>query len=157
MAFGVYVAWVIVNAPEPVGIAPTLGPWAPWAGVVLTSIGFNLYSVAPKGALRWILFANVIVYAAQVLGSLLVGAALSGFAGAMVLEPVARAVQRFGSAPPPGALGFIGVSEAASQTGSLGLIVQVFISLLAIALGTLVGASLSREVRAAVHTWRYAA
>ena len=97
------------------------------------------------------------------------GAALSGFAGAMVLEPVARAVQRFGSAPPsvvlrtsgyfllvPGALGFIGVSEAASQTGSLGLIVQVFISLLAIALGTLVGASLSREVRAAVHTWRYA-
>ena len=56
----------------------------------------------------------------------------------------------------PGALGFIGVSEAASQTGSLGLIVQVFISLLAIALGTLVGASLSREVRAAVHTWRYA-
>lgn len=170
LAFGVYVAWVIVNAPEPVGIAPTLGPWAPWAGVVLTSIGFNLYSVAPKGALRWILFANVIVYAAQVLGSLLVGAALSGFAGAMVLEPVARAVQRFGSAPPsvvlrtsgyfllvPGALGFIGVSEAASQTGSLGLIVQVFISLLAIALGTLVGASLSREVRAAVHTWRYAA
>ena len=166
LAFGVYAAWHVVDAPPVSGWAPLLGPWAPWVGVVLTSVGFNLYMVAPKGALRWILFGNLVVYAAQFTGSVLVGPALSGFAGAMVLEPLARAIQRFRSAPPtvvlrtsgyfllvPGALGFISVSEAASTVGSLSMIVQVFLSLMAIALGTLVGASVSREIRAAVRTW----
>lgn len=166
LAFGVYAAWQLVDMPATRGAPAMLGLWAPWVGVALTSIGFTLYMVAPKGALRWILFVLLVVYAAQFAGSFIVGPALSGFAGSLVLEPLGRAVQRFLGAPAtvvlrtagyfllvPGALGFIGMSGFAAETGSLALLVQVFVSLLAIGLGTLVGASLNHDVHAAVRTW----
>lgn len=55
----------------------------------------------------------------------------------------------------PGAMGFIGLSEAAAGTsGATGTILQTFGSLIAIAIGMVIGAGLSRDVTAVRRAWR---
>lgn len=168
LSFGVFAAITVMHEHAATTPPAQLGPWAPWLGVVLTAIGYTLFSVAPRGAFPWILFALVVAYGAQSLGSVLVGAELSGFVGAVVVIPVVHLVRRLRWAPPspvmltcaywllvPGALGFIGLSEAtAGADGAANTIVQTFVSLVAIAIGMVVGAGFSRDVSAVTRAWR---
>lgn len=171
LAFGVF-AGISAGGPPPAasGTAEQLGWWAPWAGVLLVSFGYYLFSAAPRGSWIWILYALVVAYSAQLLGNLLVGAELSGLIGAIIVIPAVYLAGRLRAAPStaimltcgywilvPGAMGFIGLSEAASGTaGATQVILRTFASLLAIAIGMLLGAGLSRDVTAVSRGWRSA-
>ena len=116
------------------------------------------------------MYALVVAYAAQLLGNVLVGAELSGLIGALIVIPAVTLAGRLKSAPStaimltcaywllvPGAMGFIGLSEAASGTaGATSTILRTFGSLMAIAIGMVLGAGLSRDVSAVAAGWRQA-
>lgn len=170
LAFGVYAGISIAGQPPAPTTAPTqLGSWAPWIGIALVSLGYYLYSSAPRRSLAWILYALVIAYSAQLLGDTLVGAEMSGLIGAIIVIPAVMLAGRLPSAPAtavmltcaywllvPGAMGFIGLSEAASGTsGATSTILRTFGSLTAIAIGMLLGAGLSRDVTAMSRGWRH--
>ncbi|KQY77387.1 hypothetical protein ASD13_01480 [Microbacterium sp. Root1433D1] len=171
LAFGVYAGISLAGEPPPPTTAPVqLGAWAPWAGIVLVALGYYLYSAAPRRSLMWILYALVVAYSAQLLGDALVGAEMSGLVGALIVIPAVMLAGRLAASPStavmltcaywllvPGAMGFIGLSEAASGTsGATDTILRTFGSLTAIAIGMLLGAGLSRDVMAMSRGWRQA-
>lgn len=169
LAFGVYAGISIAGQPPAPTTTPTqLGSWAPWVGIALVGLGYYLYSSAPRRSLVWILYALVVAYSAQLLGDVLVGAEMSGLIGAIIVIPAVMLAGRLRTAPAtavmltcaywllvPGAMGFIGLSEAASGTsGATSTILRTFGSLTAIAIGMLLGAGLSRDVTAVARGWR---
>jgi hypothetical protein len=109
-----------------------------------------------------------VAYAAQLLGDRLLGPELSGLVGAIIVIPAVALAGRVKAAPStaimltcaywllvPGAMGFIGLSEAASGTsGATSTILRTFGSLMAIAIGMVIGAGLSRDVSAVARGWR---
>jgi uncharacterized membrane protein YjjB (DUF3815 family) len=127
--------------------------------VLVYGVGAAAYFSAPRGALRWLLLVLFTAWVGQRLGSLLVGANVSGFVGALAMTPVALAVARLPGGPPsqvtflpafwllvPGAIGLIGVTEVVGDPGSAGLqsLVQPVAAIVAIALGVLCGTALYR-------------
>lgn len=169
LAFGVYAGLSVAGATDSATTHPQqLGAWAPWAGIALVSLGYYLYSAAPRRSLVWILYALVVAYSAQLLGNLLVGAELSGLLGALIVIPAVHLAGRLRASPPPavmltcaywllvpGAMGFIGLSEAAAGTAGAGsTLLQTFGSLLAIAIGMMLGAGLSRDATTVARGWR---
>ncbi|MGP6172512.1 threonine/serine ThrE exporter family protein [Microbacterium sp. A204] len=169
LTFGVYAGLSVAgNPPSPTGAGEQLGTWAPWVGIVLVSIGYYFFSAAPRGSLIWILYALVVAYAAQLLGNVMLGAELSGLVGALIVIPAAYLAARLKAAPSaaimltcaywllvPGAMGFIGLSEAAAGTsGATTAILRTAGSLIAIAIGMMLGAAFSRDVTAVARGWR---
>ena len=168
LAFGVYAGMIATGQLPADEDAASLGAWAPWVGIVLTGIGYALWSSAPKGALPWVIAALAVAHGAQVLGNLVTGPELSGFLGALVVAPFARLAGRFPSAPPaivlticgfwilvPGALGFIGVTEAASHSSdAVATLFTTAITIIAIAIGMLVGSGLTRDLSAVRRAWK---
>lgn len=169
LAFGVFAAIVVCGRPAEVDVhAFQLGAWAPWAGILLVSVGYYFFSAAPRRSLVWILYALVVAYSAQLIGNLLLGAELSGLVGAALAVPAISLAARLRAAPPaaimltcaywllvPGAMGFIGLSEAAAgASGATNTILQTFGSLIAIATGMLIGAGVSRDAVAVARGWR---
>jgi len=170
LGFGVFAAFTIVGEITPGTSGQRLGSWAGWVGVLLTAAGYVLFSSAPRGAFLWLVACLYVTVAAQHLGNVLLSPELSGFVGALVVVPFTAAVGRWKSAPPtivmlipafwllvPGALGFIGISQAASETydGSEALVATT-LALLSIALGILVGTGIARNTAAVRRTWREA-
>lgn len=172
LAFGVYAGLAVAGGPGASAQHPVqLGAWAPWAGIVLVSIGYYLFSSAPRRSLLWLLYALVVAYSAQLLGNVIVGPELSGLVGALVVIPAVTLAGRLKAAPSravmltcaywllvPGAMGFIGLSEAASGTaGATNTILQTFGSLIAISIGMVLGAGLSRDASTLARGWHAAA
>ncbi|MGM7699213.1 threonine/serine ThrE exporter family protein [Microbacterium sp. A84] len=171
LAFGVYVGISVGGQPPTsTGTAEQLGAWAPWVGILLVSLGYYLFSASPRGSLVWILYALVVAYSAQLLGNLLLGAELSGLIGAVIVIPAVYLAGRLKAAPStaimltcaywllvPGAMGFIGLSEAAAGTaGATTTLLRTFASLFAIAIGMMLGAGFSRDFTAISRGWRSA-
>jgi len=169
LAFGVFAGISVGGQPPPAsGAATQLGSWAPWVGILLVAIGYYFFSATPHRSFLWILYALVVAYSAQLLGNVLVGAELSGLVGAIIVIPaVSLAGKLKGSPSPaimltcaywllvPGAMGFIGLSEAAAGTsGAADAIMRTFASLIAIAIGMVLGAGLSRDVTAVSRGWK---
>lgn len=169
LAFGVFAGITVAGEPTAAAVPGVeLGAWAPWVGILLVSLGYYLFSSAPRGSLVWILYALVVAYAAQLLGDLLLGAELSGLVGALIVIPAVHLAGRLKAAPStaimltcaywllvPGAMGFIGLTEAAAGTaGASDTILRTFGSLIAISIGMLLGAGLVRDVTAVVRGWR---
>jgi uncharacterized membrane protein YjjP (DUF1212 family) len=159
LTFGVFAATTLVGGLPTASPQPLLGPWAGLLGVALVAVGFTLFMSAPKGALLWIFLSLAVTYGAQALGAVAIGAGLSGFVGAVVVAPFTRFASHFRTSPPasvmslacfwllvPGALGFIGLSGVA-EGGVAGIqtLATAGISVLSIALGAIVGISLSRD------------
>jgi uncharacterized membrane protein YjjP (DUF1212 family) len=134
-----------------------LGSWAGWIGVAVFGVGHFIFGPAPRRSLLWLWLTLYVAYAAQVLGGNLWGASVSGFAGAILLPPLAHWIERRRTGPPtmvsflpafwmlvPGALGLQGVTEIFTSDGTAGIsdFTNTIISVLAIALGVLVGSSL---------------
>ncbi len=139
------------STPEP---TPLLGSWAPWLGVLVFAVGTELQDSVPRRTLPWLLLMLYAAWGAQLVGELLIGPVLSGFAGGLVVAPLAMFIERFRSAPPalvsflpafwllvPGALGLIGVTELVSAEPVAGVtsFVDALVSIISIALGILVG------------------
>ncbi|MEF3402394.1 threonine/serine ThrE exporter family protein [Agromyces sp. CCNWLW203] len=168
LVFGVFAGMSVAGVSAPSGDTPVqLGAWAPWAGIALVGLGYYFFSAAPRRSLAWILYALVVAYSAQLLGNLVLGPELSGLVGALLVIPAVNLAGRLKGAPSkgimltcaywllvPGSMGFIGLSEAASGTaGAMSTILQTFASLIAIAIGMVLGAGLSRDATAIARGW----
>lgn len=171
LAFGVFAGLTVAGEQATSEVHPEqLGAWAPWLGILFVSIGYYFYSSAPRRSLLWLLYALVVAYSAQLFGNLLLGAELSGLVGALVVIPAVALAGRLKAAPSravmltcaywllvPGAMGFIGLSEAASgAAGATSTILQTFGSLIAISIGMVLGAGLSRDATTLTHGWQSA-
>ncbi len=147
----------------------TLGPWAPWLGVLVFGIGQYFASSAPRRTLFWLLFVLYVAYAAQAGSSLFLGPLGASFVAGAVVLPVAYSVQTRRSGPPvpvtflpafwllvPGALGLEGVAKlvAADDAGGLGDFLNALLTIVAIAVGVLVGTGLSERLGRVTSTWR---
>ena len=166
LTFGILVGLGLAGSPPRGTGATQLGLWAPWLGVAIVAVGFLLYSSAPRGSLVYLLVALYAAYGAQTLGATLLGPLLSGFAGGLVIVPLSELLARLRNAPPaavlllpafwilvPGALGLRGLSQLATGLGAAN-VTSTVIALFAIALGILVGSSLTRDARTVRRTWR---
>jgi uncharacterized membrane protein YjjP (DUF1212 family)/uncharacterized membrane protein YjjB (DUF3815 family) len=163
LVFGIIAAIAIVGSPPPESfVEPPVEPfggWAQVAGVLLLGVGYYFHLSAPRGSLPWIWLVLAVASFGQWLGALIHGANFGGFAGGLLLTPVAYLIQYRFRGPPvlvtflpafwlltPGALGVISLSELVSQNAALGirsLFVLVF-GIVSIALGILTGSALAR-------------
>lgn len=160
LAFGILVGAQLVGFPGVSSTHPgSIGWWAPWVGVLVFGIGQYLNSSAPARSLPWLLLTLYLAWTAQFLGGLVDGA-FGAFAGGLAVVPIAYAAQRHHGPPAqvvflptfwllvPGALGLAGVSELVGAGGGHGLsdLFTALLSVIAIALGVLVGSSLSHSL-----------
>jgi uncharacterized membrane protein YjjP (DUF1212 family) len=155
-AFGIPSSDALANDPSNL-----LGWWAPWVGVAAVAVGTYLYYSPPERSFWWLLVVLYAAWVGQFLGGEAFGAYVGGFLGALVMTPIAYAVERRPSGPPalvsflpafwllvPGALGLIGVTEYLADDTAAGI--QDFLgtvgSIIAIALGVLCGYPLYRSL-----------
>lgn len=162
LAFGVLIGLQLLGPQTPE--APThlhqLGWWAPVLGVLLIGLGHSWRASAPPKSLPWLLVVLYAAFAAQKLGVLIGGGLLGSFLGGLVAVPAAYLVQRNRNAPPtqvaflpafwmlvPGGIGLTGVSELITKSDPNGLhvLVNTTLTVLAIALGVLVGSGLATK------------
>jgi uncharacterized membrane protein YjjP (DUF1212 family) len=170
LTFGIALGVEIAGFPPPSGgSAASLGGWAPWAGVVVFGIGQFIASSAPRGTLGWLLVVLYVGYGVQALSGLALGTLGASFLAATVVLPVCYAIQSRRSGPPvpvtflptfwllvPGALGLQGVARivGADQAAGLGDFISALLSIVAIAVGVVVGSGLSERIGRATSTWR---
>jgi uncharacterized membrane protein YjjP (DUF1212 family) len=159
LAFGILLGGHLIGLPSKEPSVAALGWWAPWVGVVLVGIGFFLHFSAPARSLPWLLVVLFIVWGAQAVGTALAGGLAGAFLGGLVVTPAAYFVQSQPGGPPaqvtflpsfwmlvPGAIGLTGVSQLviSGSSSSLNDITQALLTIVAISLGQLVGASLTQ-------------
>ena len=122
MAFGIVAAAELVGSPAAHLLDrpfDRLGPWAPWIGLVILTLGQYLHNCAPRRTLLPILVVLIFAYAGQLAGAALFGADVSGFFGALAMTPVVFWMSETAWGPPsmvtflpafwllvPGAAGF---------------------------------------------------
>lgn len=142
--------------------------WAPWLGAMIFGIGASLHFSAPKRSLRWMILVMLAAFGAQRIATHLGVNELSGFFGMLVATPLGYLIQQKFKGPPsmvtflpsfwllvPGSLGLISVTQMLGDraAGVDGLISAIF-GIAAIALGTLVGASLYKWLTERFGLWR---
>jgi uncharacterized membrane protein YjjP (DUF1212 family) len=134
--------------------------WVAIAGVLCFAIGIFLHFSCPTSALGWVLLTLVVAYGAQVVGAVLIGPDFSGFVGAVVVTPLVLAIAALRRGTPsqltflpafwllvPGAAGLIGLTEAIGGGGGVADFASALTSVVAIALGVLIGTALYRGLR----------
>jgi len=164
LSFGIYAGYAIADTPQPYVAPSPLEWWGPLLGVVVFGIGMYVNSSAPRDSLLWLLVMLLITFGAQQLGAYVGEASFSAFTGGLVVVPIATIVQRLKGPPAqvailpafwllvPGALGLAGVTGLVSLgPGNQGL-VNAFLTVVAVALGVLVGSSLTAT--ATQRRWR---
>jgi len=142
--------------------------WIPWAGAVVFVIGTSIHFSAPRNSLGWLLLVALCAFAAQRSAAVLFGSQVSGFFGALVATPLAYLIQMRFKGPPaavtflpsfwllvPGSLGVLSVTRMLSdRDGGLDELIIVVFSVVSIALGTLVGASMYRWLTERFGWWQ---
>ncbi|GGK54014.1 threonine/serine ThrE exporter family protein [Nocardia camponoti] len=164
MSFGLFVGISVLGTLKNVPISHAqLGWWAPLLGVLLIGYGHSWRSSAPQNSVGWLLLVLYVTYAAQFIGKHISGPLTGAFLGGLVAVPAAYLIQGRKHAPPtqvaflpafwmlvPGGITLTGISDLimpnAHETtgqGGLGVIVSAFLTVMAIALGVMVGSSLT--------------
>lgn len=162
LAFGIVAAAALVGATRsdlldsPVD---RLGLWTVPVSLIAIAVGDHLHLCAPRRAVPWILLVLAVAYGGQAAGAALFSAELSGFFGALAMTPLVLAIGRYPKGPPsmvlflpafwllvPGAAGLIGVTAIVGTDSRLGsaAFTETMITVLAIALGVLLGTAASR-------------
>jgi uncharacterized membrane protein YjjB (DUF3815 family) len=169
LTFGIAMGVEVAGIPPASGNTQSLGAWAPWVGVLVFGVGQYIASSAPRRTLGWLLLVLYVAYAAQAGSGLLLGSLGASFVAGAVVLPVAYAVQQRPSGPPvpvtflpafwllvPGALGLQGVAEivGADEAAGLGDFLNALLSIVAIAVGVLVGSSFAERIGRATSQWR---
>ncbi|WP_051681825.1 threonine/serine exporter ThrE family protein [Cellulomonas sp. HZM] len=161
LAFGVVAGVAVSGGFVVAASAPLLGWWSAWVGVLLVAVGHRYFSSPPAHSFWWIVLALYATFAAQQLGATFLPSELAGFVGGLVIAPVSLLIARARTGPPvlvttlpafwllvPGALAFRGLSEIATgESFGAADLVSTALALFSIALGVLVGTSLTRDVR----------
>ena len=165
LGFGVLAAGTVTGAtvfdfrPDP---SSDLLPW--WiaiVGVLCFALGVFLHFSCPTAAFGWVVLALIVAYTAQAAGALLLGSAMSGFVGAVVVTPLVLAISASRHGVPsqlsflpafwllvPGAAGLIGLTEAVGGDDGFADFTTALTSTIAIALGVLIGTATYRSFRA---------
>ena len=166
IAMGAQLAGIPTLSGEP---ARALGAWAPWVGVLVFGLGQYVASSAPRRTLGWLLVVLYVGYAVQFLAGRTLGSLGASFIAAAAVLPVCYAIQSRRSGPPvpvtflptfwllvPGALGLQGVAQiiGADEAAGLGDFLNALMSIVAIAVGVLVGSGISERLGRATSTWR---
>ena len=153
----------------PGGSATTVGWWAPWLGVLVFGLGQFFSSSAPRRTLGWLLVVLYVAYGVQAVSGRVLGTLGASFLAAAVVLPVCYAIQSRRSGPPvpvtflptfwllvPGALGLQGVAQivGADQAAGLSNFLDALMTIVAIAVGVVVGSGLSERIGRATSTWR---
>lgn len=169
LTFGIAVGVEIAGLPELPADSVPLGGWAPWLGVLIFGLGVFLAFSVPPRTLPWLLVVLAVAYTVQAGAGLVLGSLGASFAAGVVVLPLAYAIQQRPSGPPvpltflpafwllvPGALGLQGVAEivGADAAAGLGDFLNALLSIVAIAVGVLVGSGLSERVGRATGGWR---
>lgn len=151
------------------GSATTVGWWAPWLGVLVFGLGQFFSSSAPRRTLGWLLVVLYVAYGVQAVSGRVLGTLGASFLAAAVVLPVCYAIQSRRSGPPvpvtflptfwllvPGALGLQGVAQivGADQAAGLSNFLDALMTIVAIAVGVVVGSGLSERIGRATSTWR---
>ncbi len=142
-------------------------PWVPVLGVFIFGVGMFFNSSAPKRSLPWLLVMLFIAWGAQKGGASIpddptASGLFGAFTGGLFVVPVATLVQRLQGPPAqvaslpafwllvPGALGLAQVSSLVGQTvgNPTSSLVTAFLTVVSVALGVLVGSSLTATARA---------
>jgi uncharacterized membrane protein YjjP (DUF1212 family) len=170
LTFGIALGAELAGFPAPPSQpTPALGAWAPWVGVLVFGAGQFIASSAPRRTLGWLLVVLYVGYGVQALSGRFLGTLGASFLAAAVVLPVCYAIQSRRSGPPvpvtflptfwllvPGALGLQGVAQivGADQAAGLGDFLNALLSIVAIAVGVVVGSGIAERVGRATSTWR---
>lgn len=154
LAFGILIAAQLLRMNEDhlsAAAVNRIGPWAPWLGVAVYSIGVMLFLAPPRSFLPWLLVITYAAYLAQFVGDLTLGSYASGFCGGLVLTVAALVISRRQTAPPaitlilpgfwllvPGSMGLIGITELFGAEGDSAL-PATLISMISVAFGLQAG------------------
>jgi uncharacterized membrane protein YjjB (DUF3815 family) len=145
-----------------------LGWWAPWLGPGVFALGVYLHFVGPRGSLPWLLLIVYVASIGEFLGARALGGYLGGFLGAVLMTLVAYTADGVVAAPAsrvlflpafwllvPGVLAVVGLAELVGSDLNLALVdlSAAAFSMVAIALGVLVGVALARAVGRAITMW----
>jgi uncharacterized membrane protein YjjB (DUF3815 family) len=163
LVFGLVVATQAIGVPASAafhrGTELPIGPWVPWVAVAVVGVGVYLHFAAPRGSLPWLWLVLYVAWVGQQIGAVWLGGFAGSFIGALAMTPVALFIQRRDGAPPaqvtflpafwllvPGALGVIGLTQLAADNRQAGWtdVGEMVFTLVAIALGILVGVALAR-------------
>lgn len=169
LTFGIVLGFQVSGLDDHAPSGDALGVWAPWLGVLVFAVGHFFASAAPGRSFGWLLAVLYVAYATQVVAAEFLGSLGGSFVAGMVVMPVAYWVQAWKSGPPvpvtflpafwllvPGALGLAGVAElvAADEASGLGDFLNALLTVVAIAIGVLVGTGISERFGRATDRWR---
>jgi len=163
LSFGILAAGTVVGVSSstyvPLEPSSGLSWWVAPLGVVLFAIGNYLHFSSPPSTFGWVLLAIAVAYAGQAAGTVLVGATVSGFIGALAMTPVVLWIASLRRGAPsqltflpafwilvPGAAGLVGLTEAVGTAAGLEDFATALTAVMSIALGVLIGTALYRVV-----------
>ncbi|TFV60667.1 threonine/serine exporter family protein [Mycobacterium sp. PS03-16] len=162
LAFGILIAAQVAGISDDHLITTSvnrLGPWAPWFGLVVYTLGAMLYFGPPRRFVPWMMLMTLTAYAGQLAGNAVLGSYGAGFVGGLALTVTAFAISHRPGTPAtvtlilpgfwmlvPGSLGLMGVTEMMG-TDSTAVFTATLISMISIALGVQSGLLVWRLVR----------
>jgi len=170
IVFGTLGAATLVKLPASVGLVgvatPRVGEWGPWVGVALFGLGSAMFFSAPPRAFPPLLAVLYAAYLTQVATDRLASVYLSGFTGAIVAILAASAARRHFDGPPvlvtflpafwllvPGVLSLVGATRLAVGDTATEDVVTASFTILAVALGVVVGLGTDRSLTARISWW----
>ncbi|WP_156937648.1 threonine/serine ThrE exporter family protein [Haloglycomyces albus] len=172
LAFGIFIGYQLMRTGTGVPSNDALGGWAAWLGVAITGVGFYLFLSAPRGSLFWVMVVLYGVWMAMFVGQILASPLLGAFCAGLVLPLLSFSIENQENGTPaqvtffpafwlivPGSLGLAGVAEFVSGTGiSSGIadIITALLTVMSIALGVLVGSSLTQTRLGVVLSFEHA-
>ena len=150
------------DTPDTAGAIP-MSRYLPILGLLAFTVGIYLHFSAPKGSFPWLLFVVAAAWLGQQLGSLFLGGYPGGFVGGAAMIVAARLIQDRPGAPPlivcftpafwllvPGAIGLEGLARIVQDSPASGIddVLAMFVTMISIAIGVLVGLMISGSSRA---------
>ena len=163
LTFGIVAAGSIVGVSDfdyqQVASVHLLPWWSPLLGILLLALGNFLHFSAPSNTVGWVLLALVVAFIGQSIGAVLLGPALSGFTGALLVSPLVLWIESMRRGAPaqltflpafwllvPGAASLMGLVSTVGGNGTTDNFWNAIGGIFGIALGVLIGIALYRAI-----------
>lgn len=163
LTFGIVAAGTIVGVSDfdyqEVASVHLLPWWSAYLGILLLAVGNYLHFSAPSSTFGWVVLALVVAFIGQSIGEVLLGASLSGFAGALLVSPLVLWIESLRRGAPaqltflpafwllvPGAASLIGLVSTVGGNVSIDNFWTAIGGIFGIALGVLIGIAVYRAI-----------
>lgn len=164
LAFGILTAAAVTKAiaggDQWFSAGTPVPPWIGVIGVLMFALGIFLHFSAPGRSFGWILLVLAVAYSAQFAGIAIGGPVVGGLLGAALMAPVVLWIGSLKHGAPtqltflpafwllvPGAAGLVGLATAIGGGSGTTDFLDALISVLAIALGVLIGTAIYQFAR----------